>query len=155
MRLMIVTIASLALLSACAGKNGNGSVSNSAASTNQAAKASTAPQTESAAAAKTDEQPVEFTCLGIAPDKQHIAYRIKVNTEKPIEQVDIEVRYLDDQGNVSTETIIWQNIVRSVRQPIEKGKTYDDESFLYPGTTKIECALKRVVFKDFTTWTAK
>jgi hypothetical protein len=106
-------------------------------------------------ATKDGERPVEFTYLGITPDKESISYKIKVNAAKPISQVDLGVKYMDASGNVLEETTIaWQNIVKSVRKPIEKGKTYEVEGYLPQGATKADCTLKRVVFEDGTYWNA-
>ena len=79
-----------------------------------------------------------------------------MNTEKRISQVDLAVKEMDDSGKVLMDTtMLWQNIVKSVRQPIEKGKTYDVQDYLYPGATRAEGKLKRVVFEDGTTWSPK
>jgi hypothetical protein len=99
--------------------------------------------------------PVEFTYLGVASDKETISYKIKVNDARPISQVDIGVKYMDAQGKVLEETTLaWQNIVKSARQPIERGKTYEAKDYLPEGATKAECVLKRVIFADGTRWEA-
>jgi len=101
------------------------------------------------------EAPVEFTYGGIAPGGTQISYKIKVNTEKPIEEVHMNLKEWDAGGKVLTETTLaWQNIVHSTRQPIEQGKTYDDTAALNSGAVKAECSLKEVVFKDNTRWSA-
>ena len=161
MKPLMVTITILVLFVACASKHEKLDNASASKPTNQAdpgngekpAQASATPATKGDE--KTDGRPVEFTWLGIAADKEHVAYKIKVNTGKPISQVDIELKYTDDKGKVETETTIWQNIVKSTRQPIEKGKTYEDQSYLSPGSTKAECKLKRVVFEDGTSWSPK
>lgn len=100
--------------------------------------------------------PVEFTYLGLTANKQNIHYRIKVLTDRPVEQVDIGVKYMDAGGTVLEDTtIIWQNIVKSKRLPIVGSQTYDVEDVLWPDAVKAECKLVRVVFKDFSTWSAK
>jgi hypothetical protein len=100
--------------------------------------------------------PVEFIYGGITPDKTSISYKIKVNTDKPIEEVHLALKETDAGGKVVEQTMIaWQNIVRSTQQPIEKGKTYEAETPLDPAATKAECSLKEVVFKDGTRWIAK
>jgi PBP1b-binding outer membrane lipoprotein LpoB len=117
---------------------------------------SKAERSQSAGSQTTAGAPVEFTYGGITSDKTNISYRIKVNTDKPISQVDLAVEEMDDSGKVLMDTtMLWQNIVKSVRLPIEKGKTYDVQDYLYPGATKAECKLKRVVFQDGTTWGPK
>ncbi len=52
-------------------------------------------------------------------------------------------------------TMLWQNIVKSIRLPIEKSKTYNVQDYLYPDATKAECKLKRVVFEDGSSWSPK
>jgi hypothetical protein len=162
MKLLISAIASVVLFAGCATKQENSNAGNSPAPANQAAagNAEKATQGSSTSAtntgAKTDGNPVEFTCLGLSADKTHFSYRVKVNTDKPISQVDIEVKSVDAKGKSSTETFLWQNIVKSTQQPIEKGKTYDvDENAVAEGTTKVECKMKRVVFVDGTSWSPK
>ena len=159
MKPLISAIASVALLSGCATKQENSNAGNSSAQANQASAGNTEKVTQGSSAfatnagAKTDGNPVEFTCLGLSADKTHFSYRVKVNTDKPISQVDIEVKSVDNKGKSSTETFLWQNIIRSTQQPIEKGKTYDvDENAVEEGATKIECKMKRVVFVDGTSW---
>lgn len=114
------------------------------------------PTPASSPTTKATERPIDFTYLGIKPDKQHIGYRIKVNTEKPISQVDLGFKFTDAGGKVLEETtFLWQNIVHSKRMPIEKGQTYNVEDYLPEGTTKAEVVLKRVVFEDGTYWNAQ
>jgi hypothetical protein len=99
--------------------------------------------------------PVEFTYVGITPDKESFSYKIRVNTAKPIGQVDIGAKYYDDKGKViGDSTIAWQNVVKSTRQPIEPGRAYEATAYLEPGSTKVEANLKRVVFKDGSSWSA-
>jgi hypothetical protein len=106
---------------------------------------------ESASSQTTAEAPVEFIYGGIAPDKANISYKIKVNTDKPIEEVHLALKEMDASGKVLEQTtVIWQNIVHSTQQPIEKGKTYESQTPLLPGAVKVECSLKEVIFKDFT-----
>jgi hypothetical protein len=116
-------------------------------------------QTPKAQKSTDSTRPVDFTVLGFTHDKQdatiaYVAYRIKVSTTKPIEQVDLVCKETDSGGKVKEETIIWQNIVKSKRLPIENGKTYEAQATLYPAPPKAECSLKRVVFKDLTSWSA-
>jgi hypothetical protein len=116
---------------------------------------STAEPSQAAASPTTAEAPVEFTFGGIAPDKAKITYKIKVNTDKPIKEVHMNLKEMDASGKVLTETtLVWANIVHSTRQPIEQGKTYEDYTMLNPGAAKAECSLKEVVFTDFTRWSA-
>jgi len=148
----------------------------SAACANQAQKTSTsgpanASSTPPATAASQDAKPanaepvvnhamaaapVEFTYIGITPDKESISYKIKVNTAKPIGQVDIAAKYYDDKGKmISDSTLAWQNVIKSTRQPIEEGKTYETTGYLEPGSVRVEAGLKRVVFEDGSTWSAQ
>jgi hypothetical protein len=96
--------------------------------------------------------PVEVTSLGLNDDKDSVRYTIKVNTDRPIEQVDIKCTYADAAGGGGSETLIWQNIVGSSRKPIERGGQYEDQSYLGPDTVKAELVLSQVVFTDLSTW---
>ncbi|MDT4966134.1 MAG: hypothetical protein QOJ64_871 [Acidobacteriota bacterium] len=141
----------------CGGSQQNTPYNNSSPTTvvNQSSTpaAPTPTATPSSPTSQDKERPIEFTYLGITPDKQNIRYRIKVNTAKQISQVDLGVKFTDESGKVLDETtLIWQNIVRSKQQPIEKDKTYDVEGYLSEGATKAEVVLKRVVFADGTYW---
>jgi hypothetical protein len=108
-----------------------------------------------AASPTTAEAPVEFAFDGIAPDKTKITYKIKVNTDKPVKEVHMNLKEMDASGKVLTETtLVWANIVHSTRQPIEQGKTYEDYTMLNPGAVKADCSLKEVIFTDFTRWSA-
>ncbi len=101
------------------------------------------------------EAPVEFTYSGIAPDKTKITYKIKVNTEKPIKEVHLKLKEMDAGGKVLTDTtLVWKNVVHSTAQPIEQGKTYEDDTTLDPGAIKAECSLAEVIFADFSRWSA-
>src|SRR5712692_1427799 len=97
---------------------------------------------------RTGEAPVTVEFLGLDTDKEYVRYSIHVNTDKPLEQVDLGFSYTGADGKRQTETLIWQNIVKSKQQPIEKGKTYEDERYLGPGATRVDCKLLRVVYKD-------
>jgi hypothetical protein len=106
-------------------------------------------------ATKSGTPPVEFTSLGLSTDKKAASYKIKVNTAEPISQVDIGVRYMGADGSVLEETtLVWQNIVKSVRQPIEKGKTYEVKDDFQEAVTNAEYTLKRVIFQNGTRWNA-
>ena len=110
----------------------------------------------SAASESTGAAPVEFFYGGITPDKTSISYKIKVNTDKPIEEVHLALKETDAGGKVVEQTMIaWQNIVHSTQQPIEKGKTYEAQTPLDSAATKAECSLKEVIFKDGTRWTTR
>ena len=86
----------------------------------------------------------------------NLAYRIKVNTDQPIDEVHLALKEMDAKGKVvEATTIIWQNMPGSSRRPIENGKTYEDQTPLDPGVVKAECSLKEVIFKDGTRWTVK
>src|SRR5712692_1810161 len=158
MKLFILAIAGVVLLAGCATKQENSNAGNSSAPGNQPAAGNAEKATPGSSTpvtnggAKTDGNPVEFTCLGLSPDKTHFSYRVKVNTDKPISQVDVEVKTVDQKGKASTETFLWQNIVKSHQQPIEKGKTYNVDESVEEGTTKVECKMKRVVFEDGASW---
>jgi len=99
--------------------------------------------------------PVDLTVLGMSPDKTNVSYKIKVNTNKPIEEVHLALKEMDGTGKVVADTtLVWQNIVGSTRKPIESGMTYEDHSTLDADVIRAEVSLKEVVFKDATRWTA-
>jgi hypothetical protein len=101
------------------------------------------------------EAPVEFTFGGIAPDKLKFTYKVKVNTDKPILEVHAAIKEMDAGGKVLFEgDLVWKNIVHATAQPIEQGKTYEDDRMLSPGVVKVECSFKEVIFKDNTRWSA-
>ena len=144
-----------ALFSACSNTQTSapGNAQSPASRQSTPAKTQSSP---SAASESTGAAPVEFFYGGITPDKTSISYKIKVNTDKPIEEVHLALKETDAGGKVVEQTMIaWQNIVHSTQQPIEKGKTYEDQMALDPAATKAECTLKEVVFKDGTRWTAR
>jgi len=154
MKTLLTVIALLLLLGGCTNKteNSNGP----AAPANQTASGNTEkPVKDGSPSATNAGEPVDFTCLGLSADKTHFSYRVKVNTDKGISQVDIEVKTVDQKGKASTQTYLWQNIVKSTRQPIEKGKTYDVDESVEEGTNRVECKIKRVVFADGTSWSPK
>src|SRR5258708_7274459 len=154
MKIYIALILAAALFSACSNKQ----PSESSNTLSNAGTQSTPSKAENSqkTSESTSGAPIEFTYLGITPDKANISYTIKVNTDKPISQVDLAVKETDDSGKVLMDTtMLWQNIVKSVQQPIENGKTYDVKDYLYPGATKAECKLKSVVFEDHSSWSPK
>ena len=99
-----------------------------------------------------EQVPVTIEFLGLAADKEHVRYRIHVVTEKPVEQVDVGLTYNDAGGKEQRATVVWQNVVQSKRQPIEKGKTYEDEAYVGRGATGVVCKVLHVVYKDMTSW---
>ena len=161
MKQLTVSVALALLLTGCGGRQEKVSVNNSQipAATQEVETRSVEtpkPTLTSTPATKEAERPVEFTYLGLTPDKQHIHYKIKVNTEKPLSQVDLGIKYMDETGKVLDETTLaWQNIIKSKRMPIERGKTYDVEDYLAPGSIGAEVTLKRAVFEDSTCWKAE
>jgi hypothetical protein len=105
---------------------------------------------ESPSSQATAEAPVEFIYGGITPNNE-IAYEIKVNTAKPIEEVHMKLKEMDASGKVLFDgDLIWQNIQHSTRQPIEQGRTYEATMMMPAGAVKAECSLKEVFFKDNT-----
>ena len=155
MKTCITIILAAAVFSACSSNKQTSESSNTPSTVaTQATPAKTA--SSPAASEPTSGAPVEFFYGGIMPDKESVSYKIKVNTDKPIEEVHLALKETDNGGKVVEQTTIaWQNIVRSTQQPIEKGKTYEAQTPLDPSATKAECTLKEVIFKDGTRWAAK
>jgi hypothetical protein len=163
MKSLLWCLALAFILTGCGG-GGENAAGNNAAGNNAATPAPTrdaqvtpTPQPSTTPSPSTSagdaERPVEFTYLGLTKDKQAIAYKIKVNAAKPISQVDLRVKYMDDAGKVLEETTIaWQNVVKSKRLPIEQGKTYEAEGYLPEGATKAEVKLARAIYTDGTRW---
>jgi hypothetical protein len=155
MKTYITIILAAVFVSACGSKEPSSSSNTQSTAASQSTPAKT-QSSQSTTSESTSEAPVEFTYGGITPDKTSISYKIKVNTDKPIEEVHLALKETDNGGKVVEQTMIaWQNIVHSTQQPIEKGKTYEAQTPLDPAATKAECKLKEVVFKDGTRWTAK
>jgi hypothetical protein len=97
------------------------------------------------------QAPVEFIYGGITPDKSNFAYKIKVNTAKPIKEVHLHLKETDASGKVLFDgDLIWQNIRQGTQYPIEQGKTYDATMMMRSGVVKIECSLREVYFTDST-----
>lgn len=113
------------------------------------------PNSSFAGASQSTEPPIDFTYLGVSSDKQHIAFQIKVNTAKPIIQIDLDVKEIDDSGkDLLDRTLLWQSKDCCPRRPLEKGKIYDGfERLLRPGATKTACSVQRVHFQDGSSWT--
>ena len=110
---------------------------------------------KSSAAATADQPasaPVAVEYLGLSADSEQVRYRIRVDTDKPLEQVDVELSYTGSDGKRQSETLVWQNIVKSRKKPIETNHAYEAESYLGPGATGVNCKLARVVYRDMTTW---
>ena len=160
MRLLSGCLAFSLVFVGCGGKQATVSTNNSVTTTET--KEAERPKIESVSptptaspVTKDNEPPVEVTYLGVSPGKESVSYQIKIKTGEPINQVDLGVRYLDDVGKVLDETTYaWQNVVKSVRQPIEKGKTYEVKDELPEGATRAEYVLKRVIFQNGTRWSA-
>jgi hypothetical protein len=157
-RLLCGSLVLTLICAGCGGQQVKVSTDNSVARTET--KVTGTPEAESVAPTSTatperkgGTPPVEFTSLGLSPDKQSASYRLKVNAAEPISQVDIDVRYIGQDGSVLEETTLaWQNVVKAARQPIEKGKTYEVKDELPEGATRAEYVLKRVIFQDGTRW---
>ena len=155
MKIYAALILTVLFLSACGAKEPSG-----AANAQPAASAQGTPSKvdnpQSDTAGTKAGAPVEFIYGGFTPDKESLSYKIKVNTDKPIEEVHLALKETDDSGKVVEQTtVIWQNIVRSTRRPIERGNTYEAQTVLDPGATKADCSLKEVIFEDGTRWSTR
>lgn len=164
MRTFSAAILLLAAMSACSGSAQKTAIDSRPTSNSETANTTSVvatspektPDPKTPSSSDDAKPPVEYAFDGITPDKEEFSYKIKVNTSKPISQVDIATKYLDAQRKVISETTIaWQNIVKSKREPIEEGKTYDVKGYLEPGATKVETVLKRVFFADGSSWNAQ
>ena len=154
MKTYLILILAAVLVSACGSKEPPSSNTQAAAST--PSPSLKVESSQSTTSQPTNGAPVEFVYGGITPDKTDITYQIKVNTDKPIDEVHLALKETNAGGKtVEQTTVVWQNIVRSTQQPIEKGKTYEAQTPLDPGAVKAECTLKEVIFKDGTRWTAR
>ena len=140
----------LILMASSCGGNQTSSVTNSSAPAGAVPANSPAAQVARASASA----PVELVSCALTADKQTVAYKIKINTDKAIDEVHLALKTTVG-GKPDETTLIWQNIVGSTRRPIENGKTYEDQSPVESGVTKAECVLKEVIFKDGSNWAAK
>ena len=147
----IHSIVILTLMASGCGGSQTSSVTNSSAPAG--AGPANSPAAEGAQAPASGA-PVELVSCALTADKQNVAYKIKINTDKAIDEVHLALKTTAG-GKPDETTLIWQNIVGSTRRPIESGKTYEDQSPLESGVTKAECLLKEVIFKDGTHWVGK
>ena len=153
MKTYVTIILAAVLASACGSKESSSSNTNTDTTASPPASSRSGG---SPAAASQSGAPVELTSCGLTSDKQNVSYKIKVNTEKPIEEVHVALKELDAAGKILGQMpLVWKNIVGSTRQPIEPGKAYEDQSPLEPGVAKADCSLSEVVFKDGTSWKPK
>jgi hypothetical protein len=101
----------------------------------------------------TASRPAEVSYEGLNKEAGHVYYTIKINTSRRVDRVELSVRYLDDAGRLVFDApYVWQNISNSKPRPIEAGKTYEVEDYLYPGAAGAEVRLVRLVFADQRTW---
>ena len=164
MKILIVLMVATSLFVACASEPQEVSTSGSAMASSvipvktntQDVKTEDAGTGSQNAQAKNANAPTELISVGIAPDRENYVYKLKVNTDNPISEVEIDVRLYDARGKMLDEsTITWQNIVNETRQPTEKGKTYEATHFLEPDSTKVEAEVKHVYFWDGRIWSAR
>jgi len=164
MRVLIVLMVITSLFVACASEPQKLSTSGSAeASAMIPVKTNTQDaQTEDAGTGPQNAQtqnanaPVELVSVGIVPDRESYVYKLKVNTDNPISEVEIGVRLYNVRGKMLDESIItWQNIVKGTRQPTGKGKIYEATHFLEPDSTKVEAEVRHIYFEDGSIWSAQ
>jgi hypothetical protein len=161
MRVLIVLLVITGLFAACASEPQKLSTSGSAeASSMIPVKTNTQDaQTEDAGTGSQNAQTqnaVELVSVGIVPDKESYVYKLKVNTDNPISEVEIGVRLYNVSGKMLDESIItWQNIVKGTRQPTGKGKIYEATHFLEPDSTKVEAEVRHIYFEDGSIWSAQ
>ena len=99
-----------------------------------------------------EQPPVTVECLGLGSDKESLRYRVRVSTDRPVEQADVGLVYIGVDGKEERATAVWQNVVDAKRQPIERGKSYEAETRVGRGATGFRCRVLHVVFKDQTSW---
>ena len=97
MKIHIALIVAAVFLSACGGNNQRASNSKSQPA---ASAASSNTGSQSAASQTTTGAPVELISGGITPDKTNVSYKIKVNTDKPIDEVHLALKEMDAKGKV-------------------------------------------------------
>ncbi len=80
-------------------------------------------------------------------------FRFKINTSKPIKQVDVAIEYQGTANQVLRNTTFgWQNIINGEQRPIKGGQTYQDKHRFPEGTIKTKASLERVIYEDGSTW---
>jgi hypothetical protein len=161
MKLLKCCLALTLALAACGGGRDDKPSAGNSATTQQTVETTTTnaptplPTATPSPATVGGERPVEVTYTGVTPDKESITYKVKVNTAKKVTQVDLNIKYTDESGRVVDEnTYAWQNIVKSVRKPIERGQTYEATDPMPDGAARAEVTLKRVIFEDGARWEA-
>jgi hypothetical protein len=162
MKILIMLTVTTSLLVACASEPQKLSTSGSARASSLIPVHTQDGKTEDAGSGSQNAQtrnanaPVEVIAVGIAPDRENYVYKLMVNTDNPISEVEINVRLYDARAKMLDEsTITWQNIVNGTRQPTEKGKTYEASHFLEPDSTRVEAEVKHVYFWDGSIWSAQ
>ncbi len=158
MKLLPGCLALTLAFAACGGGRDDNkpSANTSTTNTQTTTTATPSPTAATSPAVVSGERPVEFTYVGVTPDKESVAYKIKVTSAKPVRQVDLNMKYMDDKGGVVEETTYaWQNVVKSKKNPIEPGETYEVKDPLPGGATRAEVTLKRVYFEDGSRWEAR
>src|SRR4051812_26570351 len=104
MKLLVACLAFTFLLTGC-GKQPQVAANNQASSspipelTTSPSPASTpiveaTPSATSSPAVADTNRPVEVTYLGVTADKENFHYKVKVNTAKPISQVDLGIKFM-------------------------------------------------------------
>jgi hypothetical protein len=139
MKHLSLAIAAL-FLAACAESNPNTSPGNSPKSAEQTA-----------------EPPVAITSPGITPDRKNVAFKIEARGKKPIIQVDVEIKEMDQRGKVLLNTtLLWQRKDCCPRKPLEQGVIYDvSEPMVEKGATTAQATVVRVHFQDGSSWAPK
>ncbi len=140
MKPLLVAMAALVVLVGCAESN-----------------LKTSPGSSTKPPEQTAEPPVELAFLGITPDRKNIAFKIAARGDKPILQVDLDIREMDKSGKLLLETtLLWQRRECCPRPPLEKGVFYDvQEPLVEKGAARAEATVDRVHFQDGSNWAPK
>ncbi|MSP59241.1 MAG: hypothetical protein EXR72_02685 [Myxococcales bacterium] len=99
--------------------------------------------------------PVEASFVKVDADREVLVYKVKINTDKPLKQVDMKFHYLDADGKeLSAAPFSWQNNIKGKIEPIQKGRSYENADPTLPEhTAKCTIDITMIHFVDGSKWT--
>src|SRR5712664_1623547 len=102
----LLCLAAILVLTGCTAKHDPALSQNSPGQTQlpEATKSEKSAESK-ATTSDANARPVDFTFLGITPDKESVSYKIKVNTDKAIEEVHLALKETDNGGKVVEQTM--------------------------------------------------